>query len=66
MFEDKLALLEKEFAKQQAICSELYKEVAIKGKVELKPTYEKELEKLTIFSHDILTLKQEMNNPTSK
>ncbi len=66
MFADKLALLEKEFAKQQAICSELYKEVAIKGKIELKPQYEKELEKLTVFSHDILTLKQEMNNPTNQ
>jgi hypothetical protein len=66
MFEDKLALLEKEFAKQQAICSELYKEIAIKGKTELKPKYEKELEKLTVFSHDILTLKQEMNNPTNQ
>jgi tRNA (Thr-GGU) A37 N-methylase len=65
MFEDKLALLEKEFDKQQAICSELYKEVAIQGNVELKPKYEKELEKLTTFSHDIMTLKQVMNNTTN-
>lgn len=35
MFEDKLALMENEYKKQQDVCSNLYKKVAIQGNAEL-------------------------------
>lgn len=63
MFEDKLALMEYEYKKQQDVCSNLYKKVAIQGDSELQIKYESEREKLTALMIEIKTLKELINNP---
>lgn len=58
MFEDRLALMEKEFNKQKDVCVELYKKVAIYGNLELKPQYDKEKDKLIDMEMEINLLKE--------